>query len=525
MKKIFSGKLKTFNIYMIFFMLLYGLLIIRTAWISDDILLTFRTILNFTHGFGPTFNIAERVQVYTHPLWFLVLTTGYMVLRNISYATLLLSFVFSLLAFWLLLAKISCSKSWITLAALGLLFSKAFIDYSTSGLENPLSYFLLALLVLLVLKQKDNSEKDLLKIVFTVSMIFLNRMDLILLTLPLLILAIYRINNIKSILKAVSLGFLPIVLWLLFSLWYYGFPFPNTFYAKLGTGINKFELIHQGFYYFLDSLSIDPITLLLITFAVVLGFIYRSGLTIALSTGIILYSLYILSIGGDFMSGRFFSVPLFGAAIILSRLPEIRLYKTIPLALLIILLGLGTKFPTLFCNHQYINPKIPHTGIADERGFYFPHRGLITANRQRFLKFTKWTTSNNNPVSIDTRVEAGGLGFVAINDGPYVHHIDICGLADPLLARLPATKKNWRIGHFHRKIPSGYQDSIKASYNLIEDKNLSKFYDKLRFITRGDLFSFSRFMIIIKMNLGLYDHLIEHVNSDQIVTKKMINKT
>ena len=45
-----------------------------TSWISDDAQITFRSILNFISGSGITFNYGERVQVFTHPLWFLVLS-------------------------------------------------------------------------------------------------------------------------------------------------------------------------------------------------------------------------------------------------------------------------------------------------------------------------------------------------------------------------------------------------------------------------------------------------------------------
>ena len=56
--------------------LIFLAVLLRTAWLSDDALITFRTVLNFTHGYGLTFNVAERVQAYTHPLWMLMLTGG-----------------------------------------------------------------------------------------------------------------------------------------------------------------------------------------------------------------------------------------------------------------------------------------------------------------------------------------------------------------------------------------------------------------------------------------------------------------
>src|SRR3972149_4054050 len=54
----------------------YLWLVIETAWISDDAFITFRSMENFLHGYGPVFNIGERVQTFTHPLWFLLQSTA-----------------------------------------------------------------------------------------------------------------------------------------------------------------------------------------------------------------------------------------------------------------------------------------------------------------------------------------------------------------------------------------------------------------------------------------------------------------
>src|SRR5690348_16048670 len=50
---------------------------IKDAWLSDDAYITFRTVYNFTHGYGLVWNVGERVQSYTHPLWMFLLTIAY----------------------------------------------------------------------------------------------------------------------------------------------------------------------------------------------------------------------------------------------------------------------------------------------------------------------------------------------------------------------------------------------------------------------------------------------------------------
>ena len=129
-------------------------LLLRTAWLSDDGLITLRTVLNLTHGYGLTFNIAERVQTYTHPLWMLMLTGAYLVVGNVYYAAIGLSVSVSLFVFWLTLRQTATSAQvWIVAAVL--LSSRAFVDFSTSGLENPLSNLLLVAFVGLVIRSVE----------------------------------------------------------------------------------------------------------------------------------------------------------------------------------------------------------------------------------------------------------------------------------------------------------------------------------------------------------------------------------
>jgi arabinofuranosyltransferase len=86
------------------------------------------------------FNLGERVQAYTHPLWFLVLSLFLAVSNSIYLAVFLASLALSLATAAMVIGRISTSLLSGVFAMLALLCSKAFIDYSTSGLENPLSH-------------------------------------------------------------------------------------------------------------------------------------------------------------------------------------------------------------------------------------------------------------------------------------------------------------------------------------------------------------------------------------------------
>lgn len=514
------------KIYLLTFLLsIYIAVLIRTTWISDDAAITLRTVLNFTHGFGPVFNITERVQAYTHPLWFLLISVLFLLIKNVFYSTIVLSIFFAGLAFYLIIFRLSCSIEWAIICALSLVLSHSFIDYSTSGLENPLSFCLLALFVFLFKKQTFLiSPRYLLLINLIFSLIYLNRPDLILLVLPMLLMVDYRATQkFKNFYLYIILGFLPLIAWLIFSLIYYGFPFPNTAYAKINTGLTSEELFYQGIRYFLNSFAQDPITLILILFSIILAFKKPSALNLGLSLGIIIYFLYVLKIGGDFMSGRFFSVPLFASMIILANLPKIRISTFSILGVLIILVGCSSFQITLLSNSQYHNQEINTSGITDERGFYYQRYGLLAGNRSQFRDLAQWPDKYKyaNIKIQNIKILCGDLGYTSIYDGPFTHFVDVCALAEPLLARLPADyNPNWHVGHYQRRLPINYIESIRQSQNLLADQNLKEFYNKLNIIIKSPLFSMERFVTILKMNLGQYSHLI----NNQLYTSNIRNQ-
>lgn len=501
---------------------------VRNAWVCDDAYITFRSIENLLSGYGPTFNVGERVQSFTHPLW-MFLNAGLYALTSrvvgislwalIYYQVVLVSLFVALLAVSLLAFKIAQSTLSAGLALTVLIFSKAFIDYTSSGLENPLTYLLLVLFMLVYFRYPANTRRRLLILSLLACLSSLNRADTLLLFIPALFYAFWRSRDRLKALGTVVLGFTPLILWELFSLFYYGFFLPNTAYAKLNTGIPLSLLLQQGYAYFLNSLSLDPLTLLVILFA--LGFIFsaREWRFLPFGAGILLYLVYILRIGGDFMSGRYFAAPLLMATGLLS------LYRfSDPKALLftlgtVVIIGFASpRPPVLFTENlgeflhsaDTLSNLIDSKGISDEHLYYHDRLGLLRENRDdafpgsRFAG-KKWMRSDRKP-----RLETiGPLGVFGYLQGPDVHVIDLNGLADPLMARLPIQDpKHWRIGHFRHIIPEGYLETLKTGENVIVDPNLARYYDKLKLITRGDLFSWERLKAILNMNLGRYDHWI-----------------
>lgn len=116
--------------------------LLSNAWVVDDAYITFRSVSNWHDGFGLRWNVGERVQVYTHPLWMLIISLGYLLTNEFFYTAIAISGLLCVATIWLMLRLLSSEDKWKFIPfVLLLLGSKAFMDFTSSGLENPLSYF------------------------------------------------------------------------------------------------------------------------------------------------------------------------------------------------------------------------------------------------------------------------------------------------------------------------------------------------------------------------------------------------
>jgi len=520
--------------------------LVRTAWMSDDAYITLRTVDNLVHGYGLTWNVAERVQAYTHPLWMLVLSAAYFVTRDAYFTTLLLSAAISLTVVGLVITRVRASWQGCLLAMAGLTLSKAFTDYSTSGLENPLTHLLLVLFFIILMQDGGGLRRNELRRIFPLSLLTallaLNRPDIVLFVAPAYLLALWQSRaelqqHAPRALGLILLGFLPLLAWEAFSLIYYGFLAPNTYFAKLSHGIDPLALVRQGLTYLVRSTAIDPLSSLLIIFGLGVAAWSRRPRVLAWAAGIILYLGYVVSIGGDFMSGRFLAAPVLGAMLVVasvkcptlpkcpapgrcralnliaSKCPALAKCRALTLiaASLIIIVGLagpyapipGTRF--MGCDAAAIGP----SGVSDERSCFYEGTGLLNQRQPPYPNqglVTLGLEARQNPFPVHIFGVAGIFGYYA---GPQKHLVDLNALADPLLARLPLPEdKPWRIGHFERLIPAGYLETLASGENKICSGGLAQYYDRLRTITRGPLLTAERLRTIWEMNTGQYDDFL-----------------
>lgn len=517
-------------------LLLFGVVIIRSAWLSEDAFITFRTVDNFINGYGLTWNIAERVQVYTHPLWMFLVSACYFWTREIYYTSILLSITISLAAVWIFARCIAASTWAAMLGVVALANSKAFVDYSTSGLENPLTYLLLAVFAVLYLRSGSRGDK-LIGLAFIFGLALLNRMDLLLVLGPGMLWCLW--SEREKVGKWVwVVGVVPFGVWMLFSLFYYGFPFPNTAYAKLGTGVGADELFAKGLHYLIQSSRNDPLTPFILLAGVVLPIVRRDWRLCALAIGNFLYIAYVIKIGGDYMSGRFLAVPFLLSCIVLfSQYSFDDLKQRVGLVLCFFVVGLSGPFSPLLSGADYGLTTNQHALLVmDTRAVEYPHTGLLKALKKKkgeafpdhwwAVRGRKLAEGDLDPLFSDGTGEGvfaerssvhgrvvvawANVGMSGFYAGPQAEIVDMISLTEPLLARLPAKDDpGTGAGHYGRIMPAGYLQTRVSGTNNISDPNLARYYEKLKIVVESELFSWARVNEIWRFNTGYYDHLID----------------
>jgi arabinofuranosyltransferase len=500
--------------------------LIRTAWLSDDAYITFRTADNIIHGYGPVWNTAERVQTYTHPLWLALLTPAFAITREVYYTAIVLSMVVTLAAVAVLARRLAATPWNLIVCLAALLSSKAFIDFSSSGLENPLTHLLLFVFVWRWWDEPDGVPR-LRQLSLLAALCLLNRLDLAPLLAPAIAYEAWRIGP-RAAIRPLLTGFAPLIVWEAFSIFYYGAPFPNTAYAKLNTVIGAEARLRHGLDYMLRALTGDPATLPTIAAAAVAIPLARYRRDWPLLAGLALFIAYVLRIGGDWMMGRFLT-PAFALALaLLARAPWIRAQRpalvtaggVIAVGLLAtwepaILSGYGYSFANnLVHGRRTQTPMDNETktflyGVMDERRYYYEATGLLKTFRANPRPNYEWTVEGlrlrDGGGHVIVHINIGMLGYFG---GPRVHVIDLLGLGDPLLARLPGGTLDSPIGHFPRTMPAGYVDTIETGENRLTDPDLAAYYDRLHLVNAGPLFSGERLATLVRFLAGRYDGLL-----------------
>lgn len=302
---------------------------------------------------------------------------------------------------------------------------------------------------------------------FLLCLLCLNRPDFVFFVVPLGLLVLWNIRNWHQA-GSVLVGSLPALAWLLFALIYYENVVPNTAYAKLGVYATARLALQQGWQYLLDWLRYDMLaagsTLLFMLLAVFIP--RRSAPLIACISGIVLYFLWIIWEGGDFMRGRLF-MPVFVAALFSGILWIDANLRSAHLRDIVARWGIFLLL-TFFAANQIFTPDpgatISEAGIVDERAYYpgyhlenYMQYGFI-GNPYLSLGFAedlKAFAEKCGPFVFHDR-NPGTWGYLV---GPKITIIDTLGLTDAYIAKLPreyVISPTPRPGHADKAVPDAY---------------------------------------------------------------------
>lgn len=534
----------------LFFVFLY-------AWNCDDAYHSFIMAEHLSIGKGLVYSAGFRTTASTCPLLTLLQAAVLIIVRKPFLCTLLIGMIFSGLAGYIIIFRFCKSRLSISLSTLALTSSYLFMCFTTSGLENCLLFCFGAVILDLFYHNPALNRKQLFIIALMMSLLAMARTDSVLIFIPVAIYAYLFRSKVKfyqRLLLGIS-GLLPFAGWTLFSLLYYGFPFPNTFYAKVYTGFPDSDYIMHGIIYLFSSWLYDPLLLIIPAAFIFLALKLKNRPALISIIGITVYTVYVIKVGGDFMLGRHLTMQFFlsvcGIAHLASAhdLRNILHFRNKPLSfryicissVIVVFLSGAAWFdivsPILRIYPFNIDTTInSYCSALDERQWY---------------KDTKYTSMGdtiscliNQPTSFDMRMNSDikKVQKLYLTDETTqgictdVNKVMLCGytayklsqidnyyltdniaLPDPLLSHLHADyQKYWRVGHMTRTIPAGYEETLAKGVNLIEDPSLHEYYDKLLLIMKGDLFDHERIQTIIDLNSGKYDHLIEEYENRKL---------
>ncbi len=488
-----------------------GLYLISNLWISDDAAITLRSVLNLRHGNGATFNVGERVQSFSHPLWFALIASVYLVVRDPMVAMFLTSLACCCATIWVVARPRDLGILALAPTAL-LLSSRAFVDYGLSGLENPLSAFLLVLTLIWLRSNEHGRSSDRWrgKWLLAASLLLMTRIDNAPFVIPVIVWVVSRGTRRSQFLdrRSVMYAFLSLSTWVVITVAYYGTFLPNTSMAKLSHDLPRSEVLAQGLVYLAQSLGADPITALVIATAGLTGARFGSPIHRAAVLGVALHLTYVVWIGGDFMSGRFLSTSFVVATWVITDLMRLALRQRPPTTTLALsggalVLAATVLLPGLSPARQDLDDRsrqfaegdsLSSSGIINEKDYYFANSHPLGQDR-RWFDVASWEKIDV-VYPREVQIVCGGLGWRGLQSGPDVVLLDECALADPFLSRKSAILgDDWRVGHLRREHQPEYFEYLATG--AIDNSGTETFIAEITAVerfTRGSFFDPGRFV-------------------------------
>ena len=504
-----SPRVSTF--WMVLLCALVGWAFVRTAAVTEDAFITFRVIDNALNGYGLVWNVGERVQPFTHPLWALLLLIFSALGGDIFHTSLVLSLLLTLGCVALIVRH--SQGAWTALwAVLALLFSEAFIEYSGAALDNALAHALNAGLVVAWRMYPPELTRRAWIAALCGGMLVITRHDFAVLVAPAMLVLFSRAQG-RARLGVLAAGALPLILWSVFSLVYYGTIWPNSAYAKLNNGMSLAESLAASEVYFRDVITFDAVTALAIVVAATRALLQGKWQMRSLALGLVLYLAYLGTAGGDYMGGRLFSAPLVMAVAMLALNVRLRWWWNAPLWIAVtVVLGLQRGW--------LVRDVHPHAEVRklSQHAWMYPFTGWQSAQREANFRNMPWAGQGLKAKAEKHAVVAKcAVGLYGFEAGPSVFIVDPLAITDGFLSRLPSKKPAYP-GHYERAFPAGYLETVTTGKNQLGDPALNSLYDQTQLLSRAPLLDAARWQAIWTLNTGGASALVARAKYDPNAT-------
>lgn len=407
------------------------------AWICDDATISLRYAWNLASGRGLVFNVGERVQGFTNPLWTLALALGALWGSHHVWAIQLglICSLGALAGLWSCARRLGLQAGGFAAIVVLAFACQPVLAFSTSGLENAATHMLVVACLAATLAERPRA------VMIFASLALLERLDTAPLLVPLVALAWTRAGasprerflacRSGMLVAGVLLGS-----WLGFATLYYGYPLPNTWYAKGGLHVGL------GLRYLGDFIALRPSSAIVLLGSPVATLAWsRSPALRAAAIGVLAQLAYVSTIGGDYMHGRFFTAAHVIACVGLVGCVAALEWKRKLGHAVVAMLALGAII-------NLVRPARSSGGmivVERERDFAVWRRGLVEVV----------PPEQGDPALAGVAISNHLIGQVFGSDQGIVW-IDGYGLTDPYIARCPPLEVDPRPGHAKRLIPRAY---------------------------------------------------------------------
>ena len=459
----------------------------------DDAYISLRYARNLAEGKGLVFNLGERVEGYTNFLWTLLLTIGFFLKLDgvglsiglgIVGGCILLILVFFMTRHHL--APNTTIYRSIT-APLCVVIQLPFLCYSLSGLETTFfTLLLMGSIYFVFMGMKKASWFNYASL--TLSIASLTRPEAnIIFFFNLIFLFWYRRKNKQhiSLFQLISYAAIYICIVGSFFLWryiYYGFWLPNTYYAKIGGGVNM-SIIESGIGYVWSFslmtylIGMLPLVLLIRSFRKEVKFIYFISFTCT-------YFLAVIYEGGDHLAMFRFCIPVIPVVAILyqelwvyviedrllKRYPSFSRFQGVSLFMVFV-------FITGLSSSLLISRASSRHGLTE-----YERSKLEVKLTKQWAAFGRWLKKNTKGDEKIALITAGAIPFYS-----ELYAIDMVGLTDTHIAHMSIELGKGYAGH--EKFDNEYVLSqrprfILANHQVQFERYLSeKTYNKIAYFS------------------------------------------